>query len=136
VLLRIARKKRTRREGGFTLIEVLIAMLLLLIGVAGVLSLQLVSMKSTSYSRTATEATVAAEDKMEELSAIPTADLVSGGDIYTTQGTNYTVTWTVTDIVGPVPVELRRLSVLVQWFGRAGELTQKSIRLDTMRRVQ
>jgi prepilin-type N-terminal cleavage/methylation domain-containing protein len=35
-------------EGGFTLIEVMIAMLLLLIGIAGVLSLQLISMQSTA----------------------------------------------------------------------------------------
>ena len=60
-------RKRCKRQQGFTLIEVMIAVLLLLVGVAGVLSIQMVSMRASSFSRHATAATMVAEDKREEL---------------------------------------------------------------------
>ena len=58
-------------ERGFTIIEVLIALLVLMVGMAGVLSLQLTSMKATGFSRHATEASILCEDKMEDLRTIP-----------------------------------------------------------------
>ena len=87
-------------NGGFTLIEVMIALLLLLIGVAGVLSLQMVSVKATGFSRHATEATILAEDKMEELMTISPALLVNGTDIVDSDGVDsatcfYVRAWTV-----------------------------------------
>jgi prepilin-type N-terminal cleavage/methylation domain-containing protein len=69
-----------RGQRGFTVIEVLIALLVLLIGMAGILSLQLTSVQATAFSRHATEATLLAEDKMEELRAVPAATLVSDND--------------------------------------------------------
>ena len=74
------RGRGTRGERGFTVIEVLIALLVLLIGMAGILSLQLTSVQATAFSRHATEATLLAEDKMEELRAVPAATLVSDND--------------------------------------------------------
>ena len=66
---RLARKRRGQ-QGGFTIIEVLIALLVLVVGFAGILSLQLTAMRATSFSRHATEASVLAEDKMEQLRTI------------------------------------------------------------------
>lgn len=66
-----SRLQRSGEEGGFTLIEVLIALLVLLVGMAGILSLQLTSMKATSFSRHATEASSLAEDKVEDLRTVP-----------------------------------------------------------------
>ena len=81
-------RRRQNRQEGFTLIEVMIAMLLLLVGVAGVLSLQMISVRATSFSRHATEATIVAEDKMEDLMTLSTTSplFVTGTDLVDGQG--------------------------------------------------
>lgn len=73
-------------ERGFTVVEVLIALLVLVIGMAGILSLQLTSTQATAFSRHATEATVLAEDKMEDLRTQPAAALVSDDDQVNARG--------------------------------------------------
>jgi prepilin-type N-terminal cleavage/methylation domain-containing protein len=104
-------------EGGFTIIEILIALLVLLIGMAGVLSLQLTSVEATSFSRHATEASVLAEDKMEQLRTVPLAVLTDGTDQVDARGVIdaeglYTRTWTI-DGASP-----RRVEVTVSWSER------------------
>lgn len=121
------------REGGFTLTEVMIALLLLLVGVAGVLSLQMVSVRATSYSRHATEATILAEDKMEELMTIDGSLLVNGNDIVDSKAVDdadgsYTRTWTVTANGG-----LNLVKVEVSWFEKGTE--PHSIAVSTERRL-
>jgi type IV pilus assembly protein PilV len=69
-----------RGERGFTVIEVLIALLVLLAGMAGILSLQMTSVQATGFSRHATEASILAEDKIEWLRTQPLATLVSGSE--------------------------------------------------------
>jgi prepilin-type N-terminal cleavage/methylation domain-containing protein len=140
VLLTLERRVRRKSQGGFTLIEVLIAMLLLLVGVAGVLSLQLVSAKATSYSRHATEATIVAEDMMEELALIKTSDLPAGptSDVVNAQavptaGGPYTRTFTAQpDGANPLIVHVR---VVVEWFERDPN-NPHSITLNTVRRTE
>jgi type IV pilus assembly protein PilV len=53
-----------RGAGGFTVIELLVALTVLAVGITGILSLQMTSLRATSYSRHATEAAVLAEDRM------------------------------------------------------------------------
>lgn len=120
-------------NGGFTLIEVMIALLLLLIGVAGVLSLQMVSVKATGFSRHATEATILAEDKMEELMTIAPAELVDGTDIVDSDGVAsatgfYVRAWTV------VPDgTVNQVTVTVNWNERGTE--PHAITVATQRRL-
>ena len=54
-------------ENGFTMVEVMIAILLTAIAVVGIMALFMTEMKASSYSRHATEATVLAADKLEKL---------------------------------------------------------------------
>lgn len=114
---------RCNRQRGFTLIEIMIAMLLLLVGVAGVLSLQLVSMRSTSFSRHATEATMVGEDKMEELMTMlgsellaldGTSDEVNEMAIDTAAVDEYTRTVAVADSV--ITPGVLDVSVTVAWL--------------------
>ena len=98
---RVSRRPARRGERGFTVVEVLIAMLVLVIGFAGILSLQLTAMRATSFSRHATEASVLAEDKMEELRTIPVATLANGNDTVDARGVPdalglFTRAWTIT----------------------------------------
>lgn len=99
---------RGRGEQGFTVIEVLIALLVLLIGMAGILSMQLTSVQATGFSRHATEATMVAEDKMEQLRTMSGATLFSGNDTVNARGEPdtgpFTREWTI--VPGP-PIDIR-----------------------------
>ena len=110
-------------ERGFTLIEVLIALLVLMVGMAGILSLQLTSMKATSFSRHATEASSLVEDKVEDLRTVSltSARFVSGTDQIDARGVAdanglYTRTWTITP-----GTETTVISVSVTWTERGGD---------------
>jgi type IV pilus modification protein PilV len=101
VVERVKRGPEPGGERGFTVVEVLIALLVLLVGLAGILSLQFTSMRASSFSRHATEASVLAEDKMEDLRATPTAALADGTDTVNSRGEPggpglpYTRQWTI-----------------------------------------
>jgi type IV pilus assembly protein PilV len=110
-------------QRGFTLIEVLIALLILLVGMAGVLSLQLTSMKATSFSRHATEASSLAEDKVEDLRTVPLTSprFASGTDQVDSRGVAdpdglYTRSWTITP-----GAETTIITVSVSWSERGNE---------------
>jgi type II secretion system protein I len=62
-----ANRVEQRPQGGFTLIEVMVAILLTALTVIGVLALYRVETRSSSFSRRETEAAVLAQDKLEEL---------------------------------------------------------------------
>jgi Tfp pilus assembly protein PilV len=66
-----------RPEGGFTMIEVLVAILLTALTVIGVLGLYKVETRASANSRRQTEASVFAQDKLEELrtQAAPAANV-------------------------------------------------------------
>jgi len=56
-----------RREAGFTLVEVMVAMLLTAIAIIGILALFMSQSRASGYSRHSTEATALCEDKLEVL---------------------------------------------------------------------
>ncbi len=85
---------RPRRSRGFTLIEIMIAIFLLVVAMLGVISVTVMVIKGNSFSKTMTTATTLAADKMEELKNTAYASVVSGND---TQETLYTRTWVVTN---------------------------------------
>ena len=61
--------KARRSQSGFTMIEVMVAMLLTAIAIVGIIGLYRVQTRSSSYSRRSTEAAILAGDKMEVLRA-------------------------------------------------------------------
>lgn len=105
-------------EGGFTLIEVMIAVLLTALTVIGVLGLFRVETRASSVSRRETEAAVLAQDKLEELrtEAAPTAN-VTGTDNPKDQlsgsTTFWTRDWSIT--VDPLDAAVYKLDVTVSW---------------------
>jgi type IV pilus assembly protein PilV len=123
-------------EQGFTVIEVLIALLVLMVGMAGILSLQLTSMKATAFSRHATEASSLAEDKVEDLRTVPvnSARFASGSDQVDARGLAdesglYTRTWTITPRTDTTVV-----TVSVSWNERGAEpytITMSDMRTGT-----
>lgn len=57
----------TQKKAGFTLIEVLIAMVILLVGLLGIASMQIMAMKGNQHARESTQRTVTANSFMEWL---------------------------------------------------------------------
>lgn len=70
--------KRIRREGGFTLLEVIIAVAILAFGILAVASMQAASIRGNAFASGATQGATWAADQMEKLMALPydDADLV------------------------------------------------------------
>ncbi len=103
-------------EHGFTMIEVMVAILLTALTVIGVLGLYRIESRASSFSRRETEAAVLAQDKLEELRTAPTTALTSGSDPsgvpwdYVTNSQIFTRSWTITETA-----EAYEITVTVSW---------------------
>jgi type II secretory pathway pseudopilin PulG len=75
-----------RTESGFTLLEALIAALILLIAIVFVAQLFVTALQQNRTSRENTHATAIAQSKLEELNAMPLEKLVYGGDLGKREG--------------------------------------------------
>jgi prepilin-type N-terminal cleavage/methylation domain-containing protein len=87
-----------RNQGGFTLMELMIAMVVMLIGIAGIMMMLRNSVVASRYTRHVTEATVLGEDKIEALRTVASATVTSGEDAvdalgYAVEQAPYTRTW-------------------------------------------
>ncbi|MEO8843640.1 MAG: prepilin-type N-terminal cleavage/methylation domain-containing protein [Kofleriaceae bacterium] len=69
--------KRRRRAEGFTLIEVMIAMVLTAIAIMGIIALYVTETKASGFSRHSTEASVLAQDRLEKLRLIGPSPLTT-----------------------------------------------------------
>lgn len=85
-----------RRDAGFTMIEVMVAILLTALTVIGVLGLFRIETRASSFSRRETEAAVLAQDKLEELRTFPAASTTGNDDPVNPFGSNiFERTWTI-----------------------------------------
>ena len=131
-MLTPATAQRTRSaDGGFTVIEIMIALTVLLIGIGGILSLQMSGLRASGYSRHAAEAAVVAEDKMELMLLAPATSVVSGSDKVNELGIpdadgRYNRTWTVNTVSSIATIEVE-----VEWFERGSD--SHKIRVHTQR---
>ena len=121
---------------GFTLVEILIAVFLLVTALLGVISTTVIVIKSNTLSRTMTTATMLAKDKMEQLKNTGYAVLAGGTDyadmnsaVQTTSTADsiYTRTWTVT--IDSPAAGMKTIAVTVQWNWQG---TQRNVSLATI----
>lgn len=108
------------QEAGFTLIEVMIAVLLTVIAVVGIVALFRTQSRASSYSRRSTEATMLATDKLEKLRtlATATAGIESAIDAQGVAGGMFDRAWTVT-----VGTSYTDIAVKVGWDDDTTEST-------------
>lgn len=97
---------------GFTLIEIMIAIFILVVALLGLISVTVMVIKSNSMSKTMTTATTLAADKMEQLKRTG-YDSSSGTD---TSNAGYSITWTVSNDGDPAA----RMKTIVVTVDRPG----------------
>jgi type IV pilus assembly protein PilV len=116
------RKLSPQKNGkGFTLIEILIAILLLVIALVGLASVTVSVIKGNDLSRMVTTATTLAKDKMEELKNVSATS--AGYDALTgssdTVEAIYTRQWTVGAVGTTAPdndtTKMKKITVTVTW---------------------
>jgi type IV pilus assembly protein PilV len=124
------------RSYGFTLIEVLIALVILSVAFLGLAGLMVQTTKNTSFGGLMTEAATFAQDKLEELRATPWDTLpspFSGADSAAdhpeiSYKVNFKRSW---GVEGPAPLPsdtVRTIAVTVTWNDR----TKRSITLRSV----
>jgi prepilin-type N-terminal cleavage/methylation domain-containing protein len=103
--------RRTASCEGFTLPEVLVALLVFGTMAGALTSMLLLNVRSNRIAKEMTAATSVAQSQIEAFRASPTAP-TNGTDTVTLDNTAYTRTWTVA--AGPVP-GTTRVTVSVTW---------------------
>jgi prepilin-type N-terminal cleavage/methylation domain-containing protein len=90
------------RSKGFSLIEVMIALVILAVALLALAGLMITTTKNTSFGGHMTEAATFAQDKLEQLRASPWTGIINGADTVTTAipgapgtGISYFRSWTV-----------------------------------------
>ena len=126
----------SRKNRGFTLIEVLIAMAIFAIGILAVASLQLSNTKNNTTGNITTQATMLARQKLEELKTVPDVTTLTSGtdpnnplDADGNAGGIYNRQWNVSNPLGGSTS--RQISVTVSW-NRRGQ--NRSVVLESITR--
>lgn len=102
-------------QEGFTLLEVIVAISILMFGILAVASMQAASIRGNALSISLTEGTTLASDRVEKLvsRAYTHADLTAGTHTDSSAPTGFAVTWTVTDN-SPI-TDIKTVLVTVNW---------------------
>ncbi|MBW1800743.1 MAG: prepilin-type N-terminal cleavage/methylation domain-containing protein [Deltaproteobacteria bacterium] len=118
------------KEGGFTLLELIVAISILTVGILAVASMQVASIRGNAFADGVTEGSTCATDRMEKLRRVSwdDPDLTTGSphdDPSAPAG--YSVSWTVTE---DTPVEeTKTIEVTVNWEEYGG---QKTVTMQTV----
>lgn len=111
------KRKRTRGEGGFTLLEVLIALVVLCVGIVGAAGLAVTTVQGNDAANKVTRATILAKDKIEEVrtAGYAAADAQAGTEAYGSISGDPAFR-RVTTVTDDTPdVWMKTVSVTVEW---------------------
>ncbi len=125
----IRKRKFFLKNRGFTLIEVMIAILILAVGMLAMAMLQVTAIRGGSFANQMTQASIYGQDKIEELKNATYASVTNGSDTVTSgNGVIYTRNWTVaTD--SPYTGS-KTVNLTVSWTGPQGN--SHSIQFSTI----
>jgi len=117
------------KSKGFSLMEILIALVILSITFLALAGLMVQSTRNNSFGGHITEAATFAQDKLEELRSTTWLTIIPGSDLIThPNGINYARNWTVVPnaIVPPLTEPtLKTITITVNW----NDKTDHSIRI-------
>jgi type II secretion system protein I len=102
-----------KKSAGFTLLEILVALIIFSIGILALTSLTVTATRTGSYGGRMTEAVTFAQDKLEELKTNSWEKIVSGTDQETgPTGITYTRNWKVLE---KETRNLKTVSIRIDW---------------------
>jgi type IV pilus assembly protein PilV len=122
------RRPRARPGAGFTLVEVIVAIVLLGVGLMGLAALSTTVTRANVQSSSLTTATALAQERAERLRTEDYDALASGNDSRVVDNVTYTRSWVVT-ADDPEP-GLKTVAIAVSWTTRG---TTHTTRLTTIR---
>lgn len=114
---------RLKNQKGFTLMEVMIAVIILSVALLALAGLQIVSIRGNSFGGTMTEAITLARDKIEDLKASDWDNVVAGNDTPVVMYTSYARNWTVVQGIG----NTREVTVTVSWDNGNHQISMATI---------
>ena len=115
-------KRMLRTEKGFTLIEVMIAIVLFAIGLLAFAGLEIVALRNSTYSKEYGKANTYAQQKVEEMKGTAWTSVSAGSD---TLEQKFTRTWTVT-----TTGDIKTLGVTVSWVDPSYGTKQVNFQTD------
>lgn len=110
-----SKKDRWKDPAGYSIIEVMIAVLILSVGILGVMSMQVSSIRANSWARHTTESATICADQFEKMVPMSYHDVLLTPATTTTfpQG-KYTVRWDVS--AEDIPVNnMKTITITVSW---------------------
>jgi prepilin-type N-terminal cleavage/methylation domain-containing protein len=113
-------KGMLRTEKGFTLIEVMIAIVLFAIGLLAFAGLEVVALRNSTYAKEYGKANTYAQQKVEEMKGTDWTSVSTGSD--TLEG-KFTRTWGVTG-------DIKTLGVTVSWVDPSYGTKQVNLQTD------
>lgn len=104
---------KTHRTEGFSLIEVMVAMVILGIGLLGVAQMIPMAMAGVTQAGVRTRAVQAAQEQLDDLRSTDFSDAALQAGTYSETQGNYTLDWVITDD-DPV-ARTKRIDVTASW---------------------
>ena len=123
---------RIKDARGFTLLEVMVALVIFTIGLLGLAGMQIMAIKGNSFGQQMTVASTIAQNQLEAMRE-SAGSLSDGNDTVTDQnGITYTRTWTVT--ADSPDTNMDTVLITVSWTGPTGSGSEatRSISMRTI----
>ena len=119
--IKLYMRNNIKRQSGFTLIEVMIALVILAAGILALATMQIVSIRTNAFSSEMTYATMLAQSRLEQIRNMPYSDITPGTVTDTvpasasTKGMSYTVQTEVDD--NTPATDMKTITLTVNWTG-------------------
>jgi len=118
----MALRTPTAGEAGFTLIESMVAMTILLVGLLALAMLQNTAFRANSLARNRSAATVIASERIERLNRLGAGNFTAGTASRTVDGRQFTESWTIATAPS-VTSGAQTVDMQVQWSDQWGNHT-------------
>lgn len=109
-------------ESGFTLVESMVALTILLVGLLALSMMQNVAFRANTFARNRTNATILASDSIERLSRLGAGNFTSGSAAANVEGRDFSQSWT-SATAPSVTNNAQTVQMQVNWSDQWGSQT-------------